>query len=501
MSQEVRVRMAPSPTGFLHVGGLRTALFNFLYARKNNGKFILRVEDTDQARLVPGALENIVQTLADLKLNPDEGLSWDNGIQEKGEFGPYLQSKRLDFYKKYAQELVEKSHAYYCFCMPQRLEELHKQQETAHQPPKYDKFCLKLTKVEVETKLKAGEAHVIRLNVPADQQIRFNDLVHGEIIILSNEIDDQVLLKSDGYPTYHLANVIDDHLMNITHVIRGDEWIPSTPKHILLYSAFGWESPQFAHLPLLLSKEKKKLSKRDGDVAVKDFLEAGYLPDALLNFVALLGWNPKTEQEKFTLLELIEQFSLEKVNKSGAVFDLDKLDWLNGVYIRSMKIEELFALCVPYLIQEAIPYEKYPKDFLYKVLLLEQSRLKKLSEIGERIKYFFSDPVYEPNLLVWKKSDKETILKNLNALRGFIETIPKEQFAKESIESTIKKFIEISSLKTGEVLWPLRVALSGLDASPGPFEIMDAFSALPDGKEIILKRISQASELLFAQTA
>lgn len=490
MPKEVRTRFAPSPTGLLHVGGLRTALFNFLYARKNNGKFILRVEDTDQARLVPGSLENIVQTLADLKLNPDEGLFWDNGIKEKGESSPYLQSKRLDIYKKHAQELIEKNHAYYCFCTLQRLEELHKQQGTAHQPPKYDKFCLKLTKAEVEAKLKAGEARVIRLNVPADQQIRFNDLVHGEIKIFSNEVDDQILLKSDGYPTYHLANVVDDHLMDITHVIRGDEWIPSTPKHILLYSAFGWESPQFAHLPLLLSKAKKKLSKRDGDVAVKDFLEAGYLPEALINFVAFLGWNPKTEQEVFSLVELVEQFSFDKVNKSGAVFDLEKLDWLNSVYIRKLKIDELFALAVPYLLKAGVQTEKYPKKFIEKILELERERLKKLSEVGERVKYFFDEPKYEPSLLIWKKSDKQTILKNLEKLQQFLQ-------ANQPTEIAIKKFIADNNLKTGEVLWPLRVALTGLDASPGPFEIMDAFGILPDGKEIILKRINQAAEVLF----
>jgi glutamyl-tRNA synthetase len=489
MNKEVRVRFAPSPTGFFHVGGLRTALYNFLFARKHNGKFILRVEDTDQARFVPGALENIVQSLAEFKLNPDEGVYWDNGVKERGDKGPYFQSKRLDLYKKYAQELVDKNVAYYCFCTPERLEKLRKEQEAAHQPPRYDKHCLHLTAEEIETKLRAGEPHVIRLNVPADQQIRFTDLVHGEIAFSSNEIDDQVLLKSDGYPTYHLANVVDDHLMEITHVIRGEEWIPSTPKHILLYSLFGWESPQFAHLPLLLSKTRKKLSKREGDVSVKDFLEQGYLPEALLNFVALLGWNPKTEQEIFSLIELIQQFSLDKVNKAGAVFDLEKLDWLNGVYIRNMKMEELYARILPYLIKAGIHAEGHPRQFIEKILTLERDRLKKLSEIGDRVRYFFEEPKYETDLLIWKNSDQQVIRQNLKKLFEFLQN-------HEPSEAEIKKFIEENKLKTGEVLWPLRVAITGMQASPGPFEIIDAFQVLPNGKQIVLDRIDKAVKLL-----
>ena len=494
---EVRVRMAPSPTGYLHIGGLRTALYDFLLARQNNGKFIVRIEDTDQSRFVAGSLENIVETFADFKLHPDEGLYWDNGVKEKGEFGPYLQSKRLDIYKKYARELVDKKAAYYCFCSKERLEELRNQQTLAKHPPKYDKHCLNLPAEEIATKLSSGESHVVRLNVMSGRKISFTDEVHGLIEVSTNDLDDQVLLKSDGFPTYHLAVVVDDYLMKISHVIRGDEWIPSTPKHILLYEAFGWPLPKFVHLPLLLSKTHKKLSKRDGDVSVKEFVENGYLPEALLNFVAFLGWNPKTEQEKFTLTELVEQFSLEKVNKAGAVFDLEKLDWLNGVYIRDLKLEELFARVVPFLVKANIPYDKYPKEFTEKVLLLEQGRLKKLSEIGDRVRYFYEDPVYAPAILVWKKSNKEAIVKSLNALQVFLQSLPPDQFKKETLETEIKKFIESSGLKTGEVFWPLRVALSGLEASPGPFEIMDAFGVLPNGKEIILSRVNKASDKLF----
>jgi glutamyl-tRNA synthetase len=469
-----------------------------LFARHNNGKYILRIEDTDRVRLVPGSVENIVQSLASLGITTDEGPYWDDGLKFRGDYGPYVQSERLLIYQKYAQELIEKKAAYYCFCSTERLEQLRAEQTKQKLPPKYDKLCLKLGPDEVTAKLAAKEPHVIRLNVPDNKDIEFTDQVHGVIKISSNDIDDQVLLKSDSYPTYHLAVVIDDHLMKISHVIRADEWIPSTPKHILLYEALGWPLPVFVHLPPILSKATgKKLSKREGDVSVQDFLDKGYLPDALLNFLAFQGWNPKTEQEIFNIRELVAEFSLEKLNKSGAVFDLDKLDWFNSLYIRNLKVDDLFARVVPYLVKEGIATEKFPKEFIERILLLEQSRLKKLSEIGERVKYFFEDPKYDPALLIWKKSDRQVILKNLNALQSFIETLSKEQFTKDKIESTIKAFIETSKLKTGEVLWPLRVALSGLDASPGPFEIMDAFSVLPNGKEIILKRISKAAEVLF----
>src|SRR3989344_2461859 len=477
---EVRTRFAPSPTGFLHIGGLRTALYEFLWARKNNGKFILRIEDTDVKRTVPGSLENIVQTLKDFRLNFDEG--------------PILQSQRLDIYFKHAQELIDKGHAYHCFCAPERLDQLRKQQQENKQPPKYDKHCLKLSKDETEAKLRANEPHVIRMNVPAGQRISFADVIHGQISVSSDDLDDQVLLKSDGFPTYHLAATVDDHLMGITHVIRGEEWVPSAPKHILLYSFFGWPLPQFVDLPLMLSKTRKKLSKREGDVAVKDFLEQGYLPEALLNFVALLGWNPKTEQEKFTLDELIEEFSFEKLNKSGAVFDLEKLDWLNGVYIRELKIEELHLRLLPYLTETFTEFKKYPKEFLFKIIALEQGRLKKLSEIGERVRYFFSEPEFNPELLRWKKVDNRQLSESLEIAKKIIINC---QFpiSKEEIQNAF--FAEIGDKDKGAILWPLRVALTGLEASPGPFEIMDAFAVLPNGKEIILKRLNTAIEKLF----
>ncbi|MBX4187592.1 MAG: glutamate--tRNA ligase [Candidatus Doudnabacteria bacterium] len=496
-SKQLRVRMAPSPTGFLHVGGLRTSLYNFLLARKYKGVFVLRIEDTDQSRLVEGALENIVQTLTEFGLAPDEGFVWKEGkVVEVGTYGPYLQSKRLDLYKKYALELVEKKVGYYCFCTPERLEEVRKSREAQKLPPKYDKHCLKLNEDEIKGKIDSGEKHVIRLNVPADRTLKFMDLVHGEVSFSTNDIDDQVLLKSDGFPTYHLAVVVDDHLMDITLVIRGDEWISSTPKHLLIYEALGWDLPQFAHLPLLLSKTKKKLSKRDGDVAVKDFEAQGYLPEALINFVAFLGWNPKTEQEIFTLDELIKEFAVEKINKAGAVFDLEKLDWINGQYIRQLPLDELQKRIELYLIQARLPVENYPREFVIEILKIERERLKKLSEIGERVRYFFEDPLYDHELLVWKKSNREETKKNLQAVYSFLQNLPEDKFKKDFLETEIKKFIEEKKFTTGEILWPLRAALSGLSASPSPFEIMGVFGVLPNGKEVILRRISLAIEKL-----
>lgn len=496
-TKEVRVRVAPSPTGFMHVGTLRMALYNFVFARKHGGRFVLRIEDTDRARLVEGALENIVETLHAFSLDPDEGPRWqDSKIVEQGEHGPYTQSKRLPIYKQYADQLVAQNAAYYCFCTPERLEELRQSQEAQKQAPKYDKHCLNLPAAEVQQRVASGERHVIRLNVPADQMIKFIDQVRGEVAISTNDVDDQVLIKSDGFPTYHLAVVVDDYLMKITHIIRGEEWLPSTPKHILLYNAFGWDLPQFVHLPLLLSKSKKKLSKRDGDVSVKDFLAQGYLPQALLNFVALLGWNPKTEQEIFTLAELIEQFDVSKTNKSGAIFDLEKLDWLNGHYIRQLSAPELYDHVLPHLNAAGLNPENYPRQFIEAVLKLEQDRLKKLSEIGERVGYFFNEPQYDADLLVWKKSNREATQQNLQAIYSKLQEIDGSNYEQTFLETEIKNFLSQNNIGTGDALWPLRVALSGLPASPSPFEIMGAFGVLPNGKDIVLSRVNKAIEKL-----
>jgi len=328
---EVRVRFAPSPTGLVHIGSLRTALYNYLFARKNNGTCILRIEDTDRARFVEGAIENLFDTMG------WAGISFDESINEESEFGPYKQSGRLEIYKKHIQQLLDEGNAYPCFATAEELEKMREDQIAAGQDPKYDGRFRDYPKEKAKERM-AKEPYVIRMRVPQDGETIINDIVRGEVVFKNEVLDDQVISKSDGFPTYHLANVVDDHLMKISHVIRGEEWLPSTPKHVLLYNFFGWELPQFAHLPLLLNADRSKLSKRQGDVAVEDYRKKGFLPQALVNFVALLGWNPSdgTDQEIFSMDELIDSFSLEKVNKAGAVFDVSKLEWMNGTYIRKI---------------------------------------------------------------------------------------------------------------------------------------------------------------------
>ena len=327
---EVRVRFAPSPTGFVHIGSLRTALYNYLFAKKMGGKYILRVEDTDRTRLVDGAIENMLNAMKWAGVNHDEGVMLDdNGnVVQKGEYGPYIQSERLDIYKKYIQELLDNGKAYYCFCTKERLDEVREKQKEAGETPRYDGHCRDLTQEEIDAKIAAGEPYVIRLRLPENHVIKFTDLVRGETEFNTNDLDDQVLIKTDGFPTYHFAVVVDDHLMKITHVIRGEEWVSSTPKHVYLYEAFGWEAPKFVHLPNILNKEKKKLSKRQGDVAVEDFKKKGYLPEGLVNYVALVGWSPEENKEIFSMEELEQAFSIERVSKSGGVFDTEKLNWV-----------------------------------------------------------------------------------------------------------------------------------------------------------------------------
>ena len=333
-----RVRFAPSPTGYLHVGGLRTALYNYLFARNCKGKFILRIEDTDRNRYVPGAVENLISTLS------WAGIDYDEGPDKGGEYGPYLQSERLDIYKEHADSLIKNKKAYYCFCSSGRLTSLREKQQKQNLQAMYDKHCLSLSEEEIRYNLSEGLPHVIRLNVEPGKKIKFNDYIRKEIEFSSDVVDDQVLIKTDKYPTYHLANVVDDHLMKITHVIRGDEWLSSTPKHVILYEAFGWEIPIFAHLPLLLNADRSKLSKRQGDVAVEDYKNKGYLKEALVNFVALLGWTAGDNKEYYDINELISKFSLDRVNKSGAVFNIEKLNWLNEEHLRKKTGIELLQM-------------------------------------------------------------------------------------------------------------------------------------------------------------
>jgi len=488
MSEKPRVRFAPSPTGYLHIGGLRTALYNFLYAQKNKGDYFLRIEDTDQKRLVPDAIEKILESLSWAGIMPNEGIGFrkDGNISEKGEYGPYIQSKRIEIYKKYAHELIEKGKAYYCFCEPERLDSLRAVQEKARLAPAYDKLCLKtLSKEDAKKRIANGEKYVIRFDVPETGETEFNDAVRGKMKFANKNLDDFVILKSDGYPTYHLAHVVDDHLMKTTLVFRGEEWLPSTPKHILLFQAFGWEPPQYAHLNVILNKNtNRKLSKRDGDVSVEDFRKKGYLPEAVLNFIALLGWNPKTEQEIFTLQELAKEFDLEKLNKAGAIFDIEKLDWMNGVYIRGKSTSEIAELCRPYLKKYE---EKLSDEYLEKIVLIEKERMKKLSDIAENTEFYFDSPEYKKELLRWKNMDDQGIEKSLKKSEKIISSIKENNWTLENLKN--KLMAAADPKNRGELLWPLRVALTGKEKSPSPFEV-----AWVVGKEASIVRIKKALE-------
>ncbi len=497
-SKRVRVRFAPSPTGFLHIGGLRTALYNYLFAKRNKGDFILRIEDTDRERLVLGGVENIINTLKRC------GLEYDEGPEKGGKHGPYIQSERLPIYKKYVEELLEKGAAYYCFCTAEELAREREEQKQSELPTKYSGKCAGLIKSEVARRLLEKMPRVVRLKVPEKGTTVFNDLVYGKIEVENKNIDHQVLLKSDGYPTYHLANIVDDHLMQISHVIRGEEWLPSTPKHVLLYQAFGWESPQFAHLPLLLNPDRSKLSKRQGDVAVEDFLAKGYLPEAIINFVALLGWNPKGDQEIYELDDLIKYFDLTGINKSGAILNQEKLYWINGEYIRQKSLRELTDLCLTYFVEANLVKEEFGKfliiatgeiverSYLEAAVALERERLKRLDEIPQLAAFLFVETLdYPAGDLVWKKSNAEAAKNNLAFLLEHLMALDKKYFFKDKLEKNIKKWLEEKGLATGDVLWPMRVALSGLRASPSPFDIAEVL-----GKEKTIKRITDAIKKL-----
>jgi glutamyl-tRNA synthetase len=493
---KIRTRFAPSPTGFVHIGSLRTALFSFLFARHNGGVHVLRIEDTDQNRAVEGALENLLKVMKITGVEFDEGfyLKDDGSIGERGEFGPYLQSKRLELYQKYAEQLVTEGKAYYCFCTEQRLEDLRKEQTALKKPPMYDRHCYNLSAEEKEKQMAeltaTGKKPVVRFLIPEGRTV-IHDLIYGDITYEHKVLDDQVILKSDGFPTYHLAVVVDDHFMEISHVIRGEEWIPSTPKHILIYQALGWQPVKFAHLPLILNPDKSKLSKRQGDVSVEDFLAKGYLPEALLNFVAFLGWNPKTEQEIFSLQQLVKEFNLENVHKAGAVFDINKLDWLNGLYIKLKSNTELANLLKPYLTKAGVNVDDFSKEYLEAIAAQEKERLKKLSEIGEGRGYYFKQPEYQASLLVWKKSDKADAKQKLSELLELFSGLDENNFDKENLETEIKNFISEKLYDNGSVLWPLRVALTGQEKSPGPFETASLLY-LGLGKDEILARIQAA---------
>ena len=462
----VRVRFAPSPTGYLHVGGLRTALYNYLFAKNQGGKCILRIEDTDRTRLVENAQENLIKSLR------WAGIEFDESPEIGGDFGPYIQSERFDLYKKYGMQLVENGSAYYAFDTSEELEAMRERQQKAGIAPKYDRTVMRneftLGKEETQKLISNGMAYCIRLKVPTSEEINFTDLIRGPVSVIGRDVDDQILLKSDGFPTYHLANVVDDHLMEITHVIRGEEWLPSTPKHCLLYKAFGWDSPFFAHLPLLLNKDKTKLSKRQGSVAVEDFVAQGYFKEAFVNFIALLGWNPTADREIFDFNELIKTFNLEKVNKSGAVFDTQKLDWMNSHYLRNLPNPYLVELLKPEIAK--YNFEEVCDEYLGKVIELLKERITFLKDVPIFGNYMFEKPKeFEAEYLAkhWKENTTEIIKPLVEKLRLASD------WKHETTHNITKQYVEENGLKLKDVIHPLRLMITGKSVGAGMFETME----------------------------
>ncbi|MBE0645733.1 MAG: glutamate--tRNA ligase [Bacteroidetes bacterium] len=456
MTQQPRVRFAPSPTGYLHVGGLRTALYNYLFARRLGGTVILRIEDTDRSRFVEGAAENLASTLA------WAGLHFDEGPGIGGDFGPYIQSQRSDIYTAHAHQLLEEGKAYRCFCTSEELEASRQKQIAEKRDPAYDRRCRALTPEEVQKRIEEGMPFTIRMKVPVVGQMHFHDLVRGEITVHFDAIDDQVLIKSDGFPTYHLANVVDDHLMGITHVIRGEEWLPSAPKHQLLYDFLGWEAPAFAHLPLLLNEDRTKLSKRQGDVAVEDYRNKGFLPTALVNFVALLGWNPGDDREMFTLAELEQAFSLERVSKAGAVFDIEKLRWFNAQYLRALPPAELAGHCGPWM--RAAGFDTGDNTRTEAVVAAFASYLTLPSDIAAHLPFLTIAQVTLENAedrLLLAGEDAQSVLKRFADLA---ET--QAPWDAETVKALIKQVQADTGIKGKGLFMPLRLALTAEQHGP-----------------------------------
>ena len=479
---KVRTRFAPSPTGRMHVGNLRTALYAYLIAKHEGGDFILRIEDTDQERYVEGALDIIYHTLKETGLVHDEGPDKDGGV------GPYVQSERQaqGIYLKYARELVEKGEAYYCFCDKERLESL-KQEVAGKEIIVYDKHCLHLSKEEVEAKLAAGVPYVIRQNIPNEGTTSFEDEIYGKIEVPNAELDDMILIKSDGYPTYNFANVVDDHLMGITHVVRGNEYLSSSPKYNRLYAAFGWDVPVYVHCPLITNEEHKKLSKRCGHSSYEDLIEQGFVTEAVVNYVALLGWCPSDNREIFSLEELVEAFDYHHMNKSPAVFDMSKLRWMNGEYIKAMDFDKFFERALPYL-KEAIH-----KDLdLKKIAAQVKTRIEVFPEIRELIDFYEEVPKYDAQMYCHKKmkTTEETSLNLLKEVLPLLET--QEDYSNDALFEALVAFGKEHGYKTGYIMWPIRTALSGKQTTPaGATEILEIL-----GKEESIKRIHAAIEKL-----
>ena len=472
-NSNIRVRFAPSPTGYPHLGNIRTALFNWLFARHHGGTFILRIEDTDVARKVEGAVEIIMDSLRWL------GLDWDEG--------PFFQSERLKLYREAAEKLVNNGHAYRCYCSSERLEKMREQQTKNKQPTGYDRHCRELSEHDRAECEKSGVVPVIRFKSPVDGQTAFNDLIRGDIVFENSTLDDFVLLKSDGYPTYHLANVVDDHFMKITHVLRAEEWVSSTPRHVLLYKAMGWEPPLFAHLPMILGPDRSKLSKRHGATAINEYKEHGFLPETMLNFLTLLGWSLDDKTELMTGEEIIRNFSLERISKTAAIFNMQKLEWMNGVYIRGLGIDDFTGRVLPFL-EKGLPASvKRPvdRDYVNRILPLVQERAKTLEEVTSLIDFFFVDDLeYEKALLTGKlepQAAREILIKAIDRLHTVIE------WKNEIMENAMRPMCAELDLKPAVFFGMLRVAVTGRTVSPPLFQTMEVL-----GKERCFKRLDTA---------
>lgn len=477
----IRTRFAPSPTGYMHIGNLRTALYEFLIAKSQGGKFILRIEDTDRERFVDGAIDIIYDTL---KVS---GITHDEGPDIGGPYGPYVQSERKNDYLKYALELIEKGEAYYCFCTKERLDSLKTETAEHEQIAKYDRHCLSLSKEEIEKNLEEGKPYVIRQKI-REGSTTFHDEVYGDITVDNAEMEDQILIKSDGYPTYNFANVIDDHVMDITHVVRGAEYLSSTPKYNLLYEAFGWKIPTYIHLPAVMKDQHHKLSKRNGDASFQDLVAKGYLPKAIINYIALLGWSPSVNQEIFTMDELINIFDIKGISKSPAIFDPVKLTWMNGEYIKKMSFDEFYKLAEPKL-KEAVKTEGID---LKKLAGYVQTRIGTFNDIAEMVDFVDSLPEYETSLYVHKKmkTTEEMCLEHLKKAVPVLENL--DDWTNEGIYNALIALIGELGIKNGQMLWPVRTALSGKPTSPcGASELAELL-----GKDETIKRINKGIELL-----
>ena len=484
MSKKIRTRYAPSPTGKMHVGNLRTALYEYLIAKHEGGDFLLRIEDTDQERYVEGALDLIYKTMDQAGLKHDEGPDKDGG------YGPYVQSERVKtgIYLEYAKKLVEKGEAYYCFCTKERLQKLHDEAEArGEKAAKYDKHCLHLTKEEIEANLAAGVPYVIRQNNPTEGETSFDDVIYGKITAPNDELDDMILIKSDGYPTYNFANVIDDHLMEITHVVRGNEYLSSAPKYNRLYEAFGWEVPAYIHCPIITDEEHKKLSKRRGDSSFEDLVELGFLPEAIVNYVALLGWSPADDREIFSLKELEEVFDYHRINKSPAVFDIVKLRWMNGEYLKKMDFDRFYEMALPHM------KEVVSKDVNFeKLAAMIKTRIEIWADIKDQIDFIEQVPDYDISMYVHKKN-KTNLENSLEVLKEVQLLLEKqEDYSNDALFELLGQYAKDKEKKVGFVMWPIRVALSGKQMTPGgATELMEVL-----GKEESLARIQTAIDRL-----